>query len=140
MSLVIDSSVALSSVFADETQASVDRILEMVVSEGAVVPAIWHLEVANGFLQGVKRRRIDLQGRAEALADLSAFNIAIDPATSSFAWRRTLELADLFSLTAYDASYLELAERRAPRLATLDRQLEKAGRKLGIPVLTGQRD
>jgi len=39
----------------------------------------------------------------------------------------TLALADRFRLTLYDAAYLELAQRRALPLATLDFDLRKAG-------------
>ena len=47
----------------------------------------------------------------------------------------TVELAERFALTSYDACYLELAQRRALPLATLDRDLRAAGKKLGISLL-----
>jgi predicted nucleic acid-binding protein len=47
----------------------------------------------------------------------------------------TLQLADSFRLTAYDAVYLELARRRSLPLATLDQDLRRAGTTLGISLL-----
>ena len=48
------------------------------------------------------------------------------------AWRETLMLARTHRLTVYDACYLELAVRRGLPLATLDKELAAAGRKLGV--------
>ena len=61
--------------------------------------------------------------------------IAVDLETSTFAWTTTLQLADRFELTPYDASYLELAQRRKFPLATLDRALRKAALATGGLVL-----
>ena len=58
--------------------------------------------------------------------------ITIDPDTDSYAWTNTLQLADRFQLTVYDAAYLELAQRRSLPLATLDKPLRTAAGTLGI--------
>jgi predicted nucleic acid-binding protein len=133
--MVIDSSVSLAWVLKDEKNAATDEILDKVVNEGAWVPALWRLEIANILRQAIKQRRLDKAGRDGAIASLANLDIAIDPDTNTFAWSRTLELADRFGLTSYDASYLELAQRRTLPLATLDQELRTAGRKLGIPLL-----
>ena len=46
-------------------------------------------------------------------------------------------LADRFRLSIYDAAYLELAQRRALPLATLDEELCSAAATLGVRVLGG---
>lgn len=43
----------------------------------------------------------------------------------------TLQLARRYTLSAYDASYLELALRLGMPLATLDEDLQKAAKKAG---------
>lgn len=43
-------------------------------------------------------------------------------------------LAQQYGLSAYDAAYLELAQRRGLGLATVDRSLRTAARKAGITV------
>jgi hypothetical protein len=49
VSLVIDCSMTLAWYFEDErTEASL-AVLEQVADAGAVVPALWRLEVLNGF-------------------------------------------------------------------------------------------
>ena len=135
VTIVIDSSVTLGWVYEDEQNEGTSYVLDLVTREGAWVPAIWHLEVANGLQGGIHRRRIDRRFRDGALADLGKLNIQIDGETAGLAWSDTLKLADHFRLTLYDACYLDLAHRRDLPLATLDRQLRTAGRKLGIELL-----
>jgi predicted nucleic acid-binding protein len=45
-----------------------------------------------------------------------------------------MHLGRLYGLTAYDATYLELAMRRAATLATFDRKLAAAARTAGVRV------
>ena len=51
------------------------------------------------------------------------------------AWREILSLARAEGLTAYDASYLELAIRLGLSLATKDRALARAAKRAGVVVL-----
>jgi predicted nucleic acid-binding protein len=46
-----------------------------------------------------------------------------------------LTLARRYGLTVYDASYLELAERHAVPLATLDAALAQAAQRENIPLI-----
>ncbi len=66
---------------------------------------------------------------------LSRLSISTDPDTDAYAWIVTLQLADRFELTLYDAAYLELASRRRLPLATLDRESRDASAALGITLL-----
>ena len=71
--LVIDSSAALSWCFEDEASPETDAVFEQVRDQGAVVPGLWHLEVANVLLQAEKRGRIassDVTMRLELIAEL----------------------------------------------------------------------
>ena len=135
MSLVLDSSVTLSWFFEDERTAATASILEQVIEHGAVVPAIWRLEVANALQSGLRRGRIDAAFRDATLSDLGQFDIVGDPETDGHAWAETLQLADRYRLTLYDAAYLELAQRRRLPLATLDNDLRAAGKALGTVLL-----
>ena len=47
----------------------------------------------------------------------------------------SLELADRYGLTVYDAAYVELAGRRGLPLATLDEDMRRAGAALGLHLL-----
>jgi predicted nucleic acid-binding protein len=59
-------------------------------------------------------------------------DIVVDAATIAHALSGTLQLARRYKLSAYDASYLELALRLGLPLATLDEDLQKAAKKAGI--------
>src|SRR5229473_133736 len=104
-------------------------------ADAALVPALWRLEVANSLTMAVRRRRIDPDFRRAALADLALLDITTDQQTDSYAWTDTLNLADRFQLTVYDAAYLELAQRRVLPLATLDQDLRNAAMAIGVEVL-----
>ena len=80
-------------------------------------------------------RRISPDKRRDALAQLIRLTITIDGQTADEAWGISLDLADRFHLTLYDACYLELAQRRALPLASLDKDLRKAANALDIPLL-----
>jgi len=135
VSLVLDASLALAWYFQDEATPATDRILDRVAENGAVVPALWRLELANGLQVAVRRGRISTAYRDGSLADLTQMQIETDLETDLHAWSATLRLAETHDLTLYDASYLELAQRRRLPLATLDREMRRAADKLGLAVL-----
>ena len=135
MIFVVDSSVALSWIYLDELSPATLTISRMVSESGAWAPSIWRLEIANSLYFSVRRGRIDVAFRNQAIEDLSKLNISIDEETDEFAWTTTLDFSDRFRLTLYDACYLELASRRSLPLATLDKDLRKAAQALDIPLL-----
>ena len=135
MSLVIDASLTMAWYFEDESTPATDVLLDRVADAGALVPGLWRLEVANAFQTAIRRQRIDAVYRDASLAELGLMPITIDAETNTYAWSATLRLANRFSLTLYDAAYLELAQRRSMPLATLDRDLRTAAPALNIELL-----
>ena len=113
--LVLDASIALSWLLPNEVS---NAILDRVAAEGAIVPAIWPLEIANSLLVAQRRARITAEHRSRSLQLLSSLPISVDADTAIQAWRETVALADRHSLSVYDAAYLELAVRRSLPLAT----------------------
>jgi len=73
--------------------------------------------------------------RDASITDLSFLDIVVDGESDRHVWGTTLNLADRFELTIYDAVYLELAQRLALPLASLDRQLRDARSALGLILL-----
>jgi predicted nucleic acid-binding protein len=132
---VIDASVTLSWVYTDEHSSASDALLARVAGQGAVVPALWRLEIANALQVGIKRKRIDATYRDAAIRKLVLLPIEIDPDTNDYAWTNTLQLAEAQQLTVYDASYLELTLRRRLPLATRDDQLAAAAASAGAILL-----
>lgn len=135
MSLVLDRSATLAWLYPDERSPIAAQAFELVATEGAWVPSLWRLEIANSLQIGIRRGRIDTVFRDTALADLGRLDITIDPDTDKLAWTAILGFADRFRLTTYDAAYLELAHRRSLPLAALDGPLCAAARTLGVAVI-----
>src|SRR5262245_60183653 len=117
---VLDGSVAMAWCFHDEADPYADAIAQRFPQVEAVVPALWHLEVANALLMGERRKRSTEADTANWLAFLNSLSITVDDETTARAWSDVLRLARTHNLTTYDAAYLELALRRGLPLATLD--------------------
>ena len=135
MSVVIDASLTLAWYFEDEATPATDAVLDHVAELGAIAPTVWRLEIANVFLHAVRRGRVTPAFRSSALAALSSLSIQVDSEGDNRVWTTTLELAERFGLTIYDASYLELAQRHGLPLATLDSDLGRAARTSGIALM-----
>ena len=135
MSLVLDASATLAWIYPDETSNTLREVFDRVADAGAVVPSLWQWEVANGLTNAVRRGRIDVVTRNAALADLGLLRIEIDPEGSRHSWTTTLQLADQFALTVYDAAYVELAQRHSLPLASLDAEMRAAARQLDLSLI-----
>lgn len=86
--IVVDAPATLAGFFQDERTPAVVALFERVGRSGAIVPAIWRLEVANGFRMAIRRSRINIDFRDASLERLARLRIEIDPETSMHAWVR----------------------------------------------------
>ena len=135
---VLDASVALAWFVDRPTAPYADHIRELLLrGERAIVPALWHLEIANGFIVAERRGVVTPSDTVEALQNLDVVIAqAIEHSQDSVSMRRALQAGRKFGLTAYDAVYLETALGQDLPLATLDRQLRSAATKAGVEVLS----
>ena len=135
--MVLDVSMTLAWQFKRTDPAEVllaAKALEELSSVQALVPAIWFAEVASGLLRGERQGAIPSAQTAFFLNELSHADIATDELSPRIRQSIVLDLARTYGLTAYDATYLELAIRRAATLATFDRKLTEAAREAGVRV------
>ncbi len=135
MTIVVDASLTIAAFTEERATEAAQAVMAEVSRNGAWVPSLWKLEVANVLRVLVLRKRAAPTFVDDVLLALAAFPIVVDLETDSRAWRETLALSKDQNLTAYDAAYLELAIRRQARLATLDLELVSAARRLGVDVL-----
>ena len=135
MSFVLDNSVSMRWFFNDgkpEQLEYANTVMAALKTTKAIVPVIWGLEVAN-VIAKAEAKTLVTESRSEAfLETLKELSIEVDGATLAHALSGTLQLARRYKLTAYDASYLELALRLQLPLASLDENLLKAAKKAGL--------
>lgn len=132
-SLVIDASFAIALVLPDEAKPA-GAMVALLENDGAVVPALWPLEVGNTLVVAERRRRIAAAALDRIANHLAALPIAIDDRPAMQSWIACIALAKRHRLTVYDAAYLELASRLRLPLATLDADLRKAAKAEGVAV------
>lgn len=131
--VVLDASIVIAWAYREEGER-LDDLIRYVAAESACVPAHWVLEVANTLLYSERGGRIASLQRREITDNIRALPIRQDEETFLRGWQETTALAEKYSLTAYDAAYLELAIRLDVPLATLDQDLARAARKAGVAL------
>ena len=134
MRVIIDASVTMAWCFLDETTPFSESVLDDVRDNGALVPAIWPLEIANTLLIGERRNRITAAESAAFYDLLKSLPVTVDEQALAHAWGSVTNLGRQFSMTAYDACYVELAVRSSLPVATSDNKLRDVAFRLGIPL------
>ena len=132
---VLDCSITVAWLFEDESTPQTDELLERLKDSGALVPALWRLELGNVLARAERLNRITAAQIADYLDLLDRSPIVADTETESRAFREILTLARNEDLTTYDAAYLELAVRRRLPLATLDKELIRAAHRVQLGTL-----
>ena len=135
MSFVLDNSVTMRWFFGDgnpQELAYAGKVLDAMKDAHAFVPVTWGLEVANVIAKAEAKALVTEARSGAFLEMLEGVDIEVDAATFAHALSDTLQLARRYKLSAYDASYLELALRLGLPLATLDEDLQKASKKAGV--------
>jgi predicted nucleic acid-binding protein len=130
---VLDGSAAFAFVAPDEEATA--SLAQRIVDDDALVPMIWPLEVANAVLRSERRGRMTADQGLVAADALAGIPVTIDDLDIERALRTTLEVARAHGLTAYDASYLELAMRHGIPLATNDAHLRRAAIEAGVALV-----
>ncbi len=134
--LVLDCSVAMSWCFEDEATTYTDEILDYVSHSYAIVPSIWAIEVANVLVVAERKKRMTHAESITFVESLNLLMINVDNGLPPKPISAIQELARDSGLTAYDATYLELALRYRLPLATLDKALMRAAKKMGLALYT----
>jgi predicted nucleic acid-binding protein len=133
---VLDASVTLAWFMDRSTPAYATTVRQLLVAGGtAVVPAVWQLEVANGFLTSECHGLLARAALTEMLAELDVVLRSIEIHPEAAPVRRLLATARETGLTAYDAAYLDLARVQQLPIATLDHELGIAARKARVALV-----
>lgn len=134
--IVLDCSAALALFLDDEQPALALAVLDALPDRDFWIPILWHSEFANALLMAQRRRRLTPARAQQILAQSARLPLQLDMDTPAPA--RLFELASMHELTAYDATYFELAQRRGLALATLDKALAASAGGAGIALFDGR--
>jgi predicted nucleic acid-binding protein len=132
--IVLDSSVALKWIFADEDGAEhAVRVRNEHVSgtNEIVVPSLFFYEIANVLATKVK---LSPEEALEAFELISAFEINVHE-LDSIEYMEAMALAMKHRISVYDASYHVLASRIGCRFLTADRKFWEKVQGIGVAEL-----
>jgi predicted nucleic acid-binding protein len=128
---VIDASVVAAWLLPEEYSDAAESIIG-AIDAPCPIPSLFWFEIRNILAMSERRGRI---GSGGALVNMERVRrLPLDDAGIG-GDSSVLILAATHTLSAYDASYLNLAINRSMPLATLDRKLAAAARKDGVAVL-----
>ena len=132
--VVADASYCAAWILSDESSVPAERLLTqaMLGAIELVVPALWHYEMLNLLRSAVRRKRLSADDMDLAVEALECVPMKLEDLPGPPARRRILHLAMQFELSAYDAAYLELADRFKIALRTNDAKLKAAAKQLGL--------
>ena len=132
---ILDASVTLCWFFENQATEYTEAIFERLArGEEVSAPFIWPLEVANVLVTAERRKALKLAQVTSFLEELSAWPIQVDTLGVDRAFQQILSIARYYSLSTYDAAYLELAVREGLPLATMDDDLRKATNAAGVKI------
>ena len=132
---VVDNSVVMSWCFKDETNKYADAVLDQLSESTAIVPSLWPLEVVNVLLEAERRKRLKQVDSVRFLTLLLKLPIVVQEQESGQTMKDLLALGRTNNLSSYDASYLDLAMRKDCPIATLDKKLMEAAKRVDVAIL-----
>jgi predicted nucleic acid-binding protein len=130
LSFVVDCSVAARWLLPDEATSYTNAVFELLSKQDAVVPVLFIPEFTNVFLKLTRQKKLARKAALGAVRRFAALGLEIDRNMPDP--ERIFTLADHYGLSAYDATYLELALRRGLPLACWDGGLKAAAEKAGL--------
>ncbi|HZR64184.1 MAG TPA: type II toxin-antitoxin system VapC family toxin [Terriglobales bacterium] len=133
---MLDASVTLSWFIDTPVPAYAMKVRQALESGvGAIVPAIWHLEIANALAVSERRGILTADDVALSLVQIEhLLTQDIESDNTFISAKQALTVARSFQLSAYDGVYLQTALNEGLPLATLDRALRSAAEKSGVKL------
>ena len=137
MKLVVDNSVVMRWLFNDGSKADRDyaeEVASLVETHDVYLPALFIPEAANVISRALKAQVISQAESKTCFELIEEMAATIVPVPDTRAIMPLTLRAVEDKLSAYDASYLLLAESLNCPLATLDKDLRKAAAKRSVAV------
>lgn len=132
--IVVDASVALKWVVAEDGSDAANALLDRAAEEEVTLAAPEHLlgEVGNGMRKRVAQKVLSVTDATIAFDAIR--ELGLEFVGGEDRWARTLRAALEWNLTTYDALYVCLAQDLGCDLITADRRVVEAARRHRLPV------
>jgi len=133
---VFDASFVGALIIPDERNPHVEKMFNKIQNEDVKhTPQLFWYEIANIFKNLIRRKRYTFDDVQQFFPKLAAIRLTGDAETGTAYSQKLLRLCNDYSLSAYDAAYMELAGRKKAVLCTLDDRLRLAAQSYGVAVL-----
>ena len=133
MGFVADNSITIAWHFPAQATPESERAFKLLAGQSAYAPPIWRQEFAHVLKKAIRTRRITETVAFEIIAEHESLPFFVNEA--AVPTHELLKLALRHELSAYDASYLELALRLQLPLATKDDALRAAAKQCGVALI-----
>ncbi|HDQ44179.1 MAG TPA: PIN domain-containing protein [bacterium] len=128
MKMVIDTS-AIISVITNE--AHKDALIDITKNAFLITPESMHAEIGNAFSAMLRRKRISIDMALKAIRSYEKIPIQFD----SIDLENSLRIAGQLNIYAYDAYFIDCAERNRSPLLSIDEGLIGAAKEYGLQII-----
>ena len=125
----------MAIILPDENSSKTDMMFNALdENDNVYVPQLSWYETANVIRNLIRHRRFTEDEAVFFFSMLQFMDFKTDFETGVNYSKKIWKLGNDYNLSAYDAAYLELADRKKAILCTLDDNLIKAAKKHGVNV------
>jgi predicted nucleic acid-binding protein len=128
MKIIIDTSVIISVITNEKHRSSLIRITK---GGSLIAPDSLHFEIGNAFSAMLKRNRISIDNALLAIQSYEKIPIQF----CSIDLEKAIKISSKLNIYAYDAYFIECAERNKSPLLSIDQGMIDAAKKYGIKII-----
>jgi len=140
MVYVFDASFIVNLIIPDERDPKTKVLYNKINDDDERhAPQLLWYEISNLFNNLIYQKCFTSEEVSLFLTLISAFRIKTDFESGPGYSQKLLNLGSNYNLSAYDAAYLELAERKNAVLCTLDENLIMAAKQHGVKIILEDR-
>jgi predicted nucleic acid-binding protein len=130
MEMILDASAIMAVIIKEPER---DLVIQLTRNAVIVSPDMVSYEIANGLTKMIKKKVIEKERMINAYKYFKKIPVKI----IEIDIERALEIAWDYKIYAYDACYLESANRLKLPLLTFDSNMARIGKEIGIAILGG---
>lgn len=133
MNYVIDCSFSSSLFLPDENSDNTRSFfINLKSSDQIFIPTLWWYESINVLNVAIKRKRLNFNEILTIIELFENLPLKTDLSYGVQYSKDIFKLTQLYNLTSYDSTYIELAIRTKSKLMSLDKEIINISSKIGL--------